>query len=220
MVEYARVSSKPPVEPVAKRDVKLSRAEMVRQIRPMVTSETTVVAETGDSWFNGMKLQLPRGARFEIEMQWGHIGWSVPAAFGYALGAPQRRVVVLVGDGAFQLTAQDVCQMIRLKLPVIIFLMNNRGYTIEVEIHDGPYNNVKNWDYAGLIKVFNADDGKGIGLRVKTGGELSQAIKVALANGDGPTLIECALDRDDCTADLISWGHLVAKANGRAPNPQ
>ena len=41
--------------------------------------------------------------------------------------------------------------MIRLKLPVIIFLMNNHGYTIEVEIHDGPYNNVKNWDYAGLI---------------------------------------------------------------------
>ena len=37
--------------------------------------------------------------------------------------------------------------------------MNNHGYTIEVEIHDGPYNNIKNWDYAGLINAFNAEDG-------------------------------------------------------------
>ena len=42
--------------------------------------------------------------------------------------------------------------MIRQKLPIIIFLINNHGYTIEVEIHDGPYNNIKNWDYAGLIQ--------------------------------------------------------------------
>ena len=39
-------------------------------------------------------------------MQWGHIGWSVPAAFGYALGAPDRQVIALIGDGAFQLTAK------------------------------------------------------------------------------------------------------------------
>lgn len=220
MVEFARLRTKPSAEVAAKPDAKLMRAELVRQIRPLVTASTTVIAETGDSWFNGMKLNLPGGARFEIEMQWGHIGWSVPASFGYALGAPDRRIIALIGDGAFQLTAQAVGQMIREKLPVIIFLMNNHGYTIEVEIHDGPYNNVKNWDYAGLIKVLNAKDGQGRGLRASNGGELAEAIKVALTNRDGPTLIECIIDRDDCTADLISWGHLVAKANGRPPNPQ
>jgi indolepyruvate decarboxylase len=220
MVEFARLRTPPVAEPAAAPELKLVRAELVRQLRPMVTANTTVLAETGDSWFNGIALRLPKGARFEIEMQWGHIGWSVPAAFGYAVGAPDRRVIVLVGDGAFQLTAQEVAQMIRLKLPVIIFLMNNHGYTIEVEIHDGPYNNVKNWDYAGIIKVFNAEDGLGRGLRATNGAELADAIKVALANHDGPTLIECVLDRDDCTQALISWGHLVAKANGRPPRPQ
>jgi hypothetical protein len=49
---------------------------------------------------------------------------------------------------------------------VIIFLINNHGYTIEVEIHDGPYNNIKNWDYAGLIQAFNAEDGRGLGMCV------------------------------------------------------
>jgi indolepyruvate decarboxylase len=215
MIEYARIRPEQQPEHPMAPDVKLMRAEMVRQIRPIVTADTTVFAETGDSWFNGVSLALPDGARFEVEMQWGHIGWSVPASFGYALGAPDRRVIALVGDGAFQLTAQEVAQMIRKKLPVIIFLINNHGYTIEVEIHDGPYNNVKNWDYAGLIKVFNAEDGHGLGMRANSGGELAAAIKKALANHEGPTLIECMLDRDDCTAELISWGHLVAAANGR-----
>ena len=216
MIEYARIRPEQPPEHPAAPDAKLMRAEMVRQIRPLVTAATTVIAETGDSWFNGIALALPDGARFEVEMQWGHIGWSVPASFGYALGAPDRRVIALIGDGAFQLTAQEVAQMIRQKLPVIIFLMNNHGYTIEVEIHDGPYNDVKNWDYAGLIHAFNAEDGHGLGLRVKSGGELVVAIKAALANHNGPTLIECMLDRDDCTSELISWGRLVATANGRA----
>ena len=217
MIEYARIrAEKLPEHPLAP-DVKLMRSEMVRQIRPLVTAGTTVIVETGDSWFNGIALALPDGARFEVEMQWGHIGWSVPASFGYALGAPDRRVIALIGDGAFQLTAQELAQMIRQKLPIIIFLMNNHGYTIEVEIHDGPYNNIKNWDYAGLIKVFNAEDGHGVGMRANNGGELAAAIRTALANRDGPTLIECMLDRDDCTSELISWGRLVAAANGRAP---
>ena len=215
MAEFARFRSPSvPVEP-ARSEAKLSRIEMLRQIGPLVTAKTTVFAETGDSWFNGMKLQLPTGARFEIEMQWGHIGWSIPAAFGYALGAPERQIICMIGDGSFQLTAQEVAQMIRQKLPIIIFLVNNHGYTIEVEIHDGPYNNIKNWDYAGLIKVFNAEDGAGQGLLATTAGELAQAIEVALENREGPTLIECVIDRDDATADLISWGRAVAVANAR-----
>src|SRR5208283_2317714 len=220
MIEYTRIRSERPPENPAKPDAKLMRAEVVRQIRPLITADTTVIAETGDSWFNGMALKLPDGARFEIEMQWGSIGWSVPATFGYAMGAPSRRVIALIGDGSFQLTAQEVAQMIRQKLPVIIFLINNHGYTIEVEIHDGPYNNIKNWDYAGLIEVFNAEDGRGRGLRATNGAELTEAIKVALANRDGPTLIECVIDRDDCSSDLISWGRLVAIANARPPRPQ
>jgi indolepyruvate decarboxylase len=219
-VEYKRIATARPAERPAPRDAKLMRVEIVRQIQSLVTGDTTVIAETGDSWFNGTGLKLPRGARFEIEMQWGSIGWSVPATFGYAVGAPNRRIIAMIGDGSFQLTAQEVAQMIRRKLPVIIFLINNHGYTIEVEIHDGPYNNIKNWDYAGLIQVFNAEDGRGRGIRVKTGGELADAIKVALANHDGPTLIECVIDRDDCSSDLISWGRQVAIANARPPRPQ
>src|SRR5262249_18609787 len=105
-------------------------------------------------------------------------------------------------------------------LPVIIFLINNHGYTIEVEIHDGPYNNIKNWDYAGLIQAFNAEDGQGLGIRVANGGELTNTIEAAVANREGPTLIECLIDRDDCSPELICWGRQVARANARPPRPQ
>lgn len=126
----------PVIEP-AKADARLTNDEMTRQINAMLTSDTTLVAETGDSWFNATRMDLPRGARVELEMQWGHIGWSVPSAFGNAMGSQERQHILMVGDGSFQLTAQEMAQMVRYKLPVIIFLVNNRGYVIEIAIHDG-----------------------------------------------------------------------------------
>ncbi|KAK8007234.1 3-oxoacyl-reductase [Apiospora arundinis] len=241
IVEYNRLRVDPPLAPATlDRQSPLTRCEVARQVQALLTPETTVFADTGDSWFNGIHLSLPHGARFEIEMQWGHIGWSVPAAYGYALASPGRRIVVLIGDGAFQVTAQEVSQMVRSRTPVILVLMNNGGYTIEVEIHDGPYNRIQNWDYAALVQAFgpgpgsledttvsgedNMEGGGGgkeagwaQGLRARTAEELAQATQRALEHQLGPTLIECVLDRDDCNRELITWGHFVAAANARKP---
>lgn len=217
MVEYARIRPDGRQATAADPKAPLNRKEIARQIQEMMTDRTTLLLETGDSWFNGIEMSLPDGARLEVEMQWGHIGWSVPAGFGYAIGSPERQVVVMVGDGSFQVTAQEVSQMVRHHLPVLLFLINNRGYTIEVEIHDGPYNDIQNWDYAGLIEAFNGGEGHGRGYRVSSGGELAEAIREASANTLGPTLIECVIDRDDCTRELISWGRQVARANARPP---
>ena len=197
-------------------DTPLSRVEMWRQIEEDLDSKTTLLVETGDSWLNGMYTRLPGGARFEIEMQYGSIGWSVPASFGYAKGLePDRRLVSVIGDGSFQLTAQEVSNMIRHGLENIIFLVNNRGYVIESAIHDGPYNYYKNWDYAGLIDVFNAGEGNGLGLTVSTAGELAEAISKAYNHKGGPVLIECQIPNDDASPELISWGSKVARVNGR-----
>lgn len=133
------------------------------------------------------------------------------------MGSQERQHILMVGDGSFQLTAQEMAQMVRYKLPVIIFLVNNRGYVIEIAIHDGPYNYIKNWDYAGLMEVFNAEDGHGLGLKATTAGELAEAIKKAKANHEGPTIIECQIERSDCTKTLVEWGKKVAAANSRKP---
>jgi len=220
LVEYGRLRPDPVLVHNAKSGDALTRKEVSRQVQGLLNSEadrTTLFVETGDSWFNGIQLQLPPGAQFEIEMQWGHIGWSLPAAFGYAIRHPERRIIIMIGDGSFQVTAQEISQMVRYKLPIIIVLVNNRGYTIEVEIHDGSYNKIKNWDYAMLIQAFNSTDGKAKGLLANTAGEFTDAVKVATKNLEGPTLIECTIDQDDCSKELITWGHFVAAANGRPP---
>ncbi len=148
-------------------DSPLTMRAVVAKVQSLLGERTALLVETGDSWFNGLKMKLPRGARFEIQFQAGSIGWCCPATLGYELGcASPTRVIAMIGDGSFQLTAQEVSTMVRHGTKPIIVLLNNRGYTIEAEIHDGPYNRIKNWDYAGLMKVFNADDGAGLGLRL------------------------------------------------------
>jgi len=108
--------------------------------------------------------------------------------------------------------------MIRYKLDnIILFIVNNRGYVVESEIHEGPYNYFKNWDYAGLIKVFNADEGQGLGLVAKTGGELAEAIEKAKSHKNGAVLIECQIDHEDCSRELLEWGTKVGIANQRPP---
>jgi len=195
----------------------LTTRALFAKVQSMLRDQTALLVETGDSWFNGLKLPLPRGCRFEIQFQAGSIGWCVPATLGYELGCQEpTRVISMIGDGSFQLTAQELSTMVRYGTRPIIVLINNRGYTIESEIHDGPYNRIKNWDYAGLMKVFNADEGRGLGLHAATVGELDHAMDQALAH-DGPCLIEVAIDPHDCSRELREWGSRVAVANGRAP---
>jgi pyruvate decarboxylase len=220
LAEYHRIMpATPPQAAVsADRAGPLTRAELWHQIEDDLDQKTTLLVETGDSWLNGMPVRLPGGARFEIEMQWGSIGWAVPASFGYAMGLePDRRLVSVIGDGSFQLTAQEVANMIRYGQKTTIFLVNNRGYVVESEIHDGPYNYIKNWDYAGLISAFNADDGHGLGLRATTGRELADAIGKARRHSGGPVLIECQIAHDDCSPHLLKWGSAVERANARPP---
>ena len=213
--DLAREATAPPPDPGP--SAPLTTRVVAAKVQSLLGAETALLVETGDSWFNGLKLRLPSGCRFEIQFQAGSIGWSVPATLGYDLGcgAPTR-VIAMIGDGSFQLTAQEISTMIRYGVKPIIVLLNNRGYTIESEIHDGPYNRIKNWDYAGLVEVFNAGEGKGLGLRAATVGELDKAMVRALAH-DGLCLIEVPIDPHDCSKELREWGSRVAAANGRAP---
>ena len=216
LVAYKRIQEGVTPLPPGSPETPLSTRQLFTRIQQMLGPDSTVLAETGDSWFNGMQLNMPTGSRFEVQMQYGSIGWSVGATLGYSVGAQDRRPIALIGDGSFQLTAQEVSTIIRYGLKPIIFLINNRGYTIEVEIHDGPYNTIKNWNYADLINVFNAEDGNGWSCKAGTEGELDEAIKKAVAH-DGPAFIEVLIDRDDCSKNLLVWGGHVAKNNGRPP---
>jgi pyruvate decarboxylase len=216
LMEFARGRIKEEPTAAAPGDT-LTTAEVSRQVHDALGKDTALLVETGDSWFHGLRMRLPEGCRFEIQFQAGSIGWSVPATLGYEMGfTTPTRVIAMIGDGSFQVTAQEVSTMIRYGMRPIIILVNNRGYIIEDAIHQGPYNNIKNWDYAGLMKVWTNDEGKGLGLRAKTAGELTAALTRAMTH-DGPCLIEVAIDPQDCSVDMREWGIRVAAANNSPP---
>ena len=151
---------------------------------------------------------MPEGATFIGQTFYGSIGYSVGATLGAAMAAPGRPVVLLVGDGSFQVTCQDVSTMIRNRLKPVIFLLNNDGYTIERVIVDRPYNDIQPWHYHKLVEVF----GGAPGLDVRTEGELEEALGT-VATADGLTFIEIHTGRLDCPESLRSAGRSMAKTN-------
>ncbi|XP_058228236.1 pyruvate decarboxylase 2-like isoform X2 [Rhododendron vialii] len=194
---------------------------LFQHVQKMLSHDTAVIAETGDSWFNCQKLKLPEGCGYEFQMQYGSIGWSVGATLGYAQAVPDKRVIACIGDGSFQVTAQDVSTMIRCGQKTIIFLINNGGYTIEVEIHDGPYNVIKNWNYTGLVDAIHNGEGNCWTMKVRCEEELIEAIEMATGEKkDCLCFIEVIVHKDDTSKELLEWGSRVSSANSRPPNPQ
>ncbi|CAD5172426.1 unnamed protein product [Musa acuminata subsp. malaccensis] len=195
---------------------------LFKHVQKMLSGGSAVIAETGDSWFNCQKLKLPEGCGYEFQMQYGSIGWSVGATLGYAQAVKgSKRVIAFIGDGSFQVTAQDVSTMLRCGQNSIIFLINNGGYTIEVEIHDGPYNVIKNWDYTGLVDAIHNGEGKCWTTKVRHEEELKEAIETAMGSKqDCLCFIEVIVHKDDTSKELLEWGSRVCSANSRAPNPQ
>ncbi|KAF8396957.1 hypothetical protein HHK36_018593 [Tetracentron sinense] len=194
---------------------------LFKHIQEMLSGDMAVIAETGDSWFNCQKLKLPKGCGYEFQMQYGSIGWSVGATLGYAQAARDKRVIACIGDGSFQVTAQDVSTMLRCGQNSIIFLINNGGYTIEVEIHDGPYNVIKNWNYTGLVDAIHNGEGKCWTTKVYYEDDLIEAIDMAMgAKNDCLCFIEVIVHKDDTSKELLEWGSRVSAANSRPPNPQ
>ncbi|CAN6467388.1 unnamed protein product [Victoria cruziana] len=120
-----------------------------------------------------------------------------------------------------QVTGQEVSTMLRNEQKSIIFLVNNGGYTIEVEIHDGPYNLIKNWDYTGFMDAIHNGEGKCFTMKVRTEEELREALETVKGEKkDHLCFIEVIVHKDDTSKELLEWGSRVAAANSRPPNPQ
>ena len=174
---------------------KISAQYLYPRWEQMLNPGDILVAETGTTSMGMGFAQLPEGATFHNQTLWGAIGWATPAAFGAALAAPDRRTILITGEGSHQLTAQEISQFHRYGLKPIIFLFNNDGYLIERLLCKDPdtyYNDVAKWHYHKLPDAMGCDGW--LTARVSTCGELDEVIKKAEAGGTG-AYIEVVADR-------------------------
>ncbi|MGC8638329.1 MAG: alpha-keto acid decarboxylase family protein [Isosphaeraceae bacterium] len=171
-------------------------------------SGAVVIAETGVALFSAAETLMPPGAKFIGQAFYGSIGYTVGATLGASLAAPDRKVVLFVGDGSFQVTCQDLSTLIRHGQKPIVFLLNNDGYTIERVIVDRPYNDIQPWKYHRLVDVF----GGGLAFDVHTERQLEEALAKA-NNADELVFIEIHTERFDCSESLRRAGEAMARTN-------
>jgi len=192
---------------VVQPERKITSRQFFRRVNHFLDENCLVIADTGDAIVATIDLFMPKGAEFIGQAFYLSIGYSIPACLGAALGSPDRRLVVFVGDGAFQMTAQELSTIVRQHLNPVIFLMNNDGYTIERVIHEGSYNDIQPWKYHQLPQVF----GPSWSCEVFTEGDLEAALTQAKANTNGVSFIEVHLDRLDCSSGLRRLGEALNK---------
>ncbi len=188
-------------------DQKLTNVRFYDRINRFIyelEGESIVIAETGDALIATIDLVLYGNTEYIGQALYTSIGYAVPACLGAAIAAPERRPIVLVGDGAFQMTGQELSTIIRHQLNPIFFLINNDGYSIERAIHEGSYNDIQPWKYHQLPQVF----GNGWGCEVHTEGELEAALEKAKQN-DKLSFIEIHLDRLDYSVGVKRLGQTL-----------
>ncbi len=145
-----------------------------------------VVAETGTVSMGLAFALMPPGSVFHNQTLWCSIGWATPAALGAALASPQRRTILITGEGAHQMTVQEIGQFCRYGLKPIIFCLNNQGYLIERLLCQDPlscYNDLAPWNYQQLPEVLGCRDW--FTARVTTNAELDAAMEQAAICGTG-----------------------------------
>ncbi len=159
-------------------DAPLIAANYYPRFQQMLKEEDIVVVETGTFYYGMAEVRLPSDVVYIGQGGWQSIGYATPSAFGAIMAVPERRVFLFTGDGALQLTAQEISTMLYYGCKPIIFVLNNDGYTIEkylnVKTKNQKYNKIPQWSYTKLAEVFGGD---ALTATVRTYGELDQAIK-------------------------------------------
>jgi indolepyruvate decarboxylase len=118
----------PPERSAAER---LTSAEFHPRLLRHLRAGDTLVMETGSCLLHLLPKALPAGVDGELQGLWGSIGWATPASLGVALAKTSGRTWLVTGDGAHQLTLNELAVMGRYAVKPIIFVLNNSIYGIE-----------------------------------------------------------------------------------------
>ena len=180
-------------------DAPMSVEFLFRQLNAFLEADDVVIADPGDALFGAADLHIEHGVRFLGPAYYCSLGFAVPAVLGVSAALPALRPIVLVGDGAFQMTGMELGTIARYGMNPIIVILDNAGYGTERPMLDGAFNDVHPWAYWRIPDLLGA----GLGMRVETERDMEEALSRARANRGAYTLIQVALPKDDHSPALL-----------------
>jgi indolepyruvate decarboxylase len=188
-------------------DAPLKIMRLVARLDQSLDDNTIVIADIGDALFAATELTTRARTEFISPAYYTSMGFSVPAALGASVARPGMRTVVLVGDGAFQMTGNELSTIVRHGYHPIIIVLDNKGYGTERFLHPGDYNDIHPWRYHKLTEVL----GGGTGYEVRTEGEFDAALSKAWNDTRGMSLIQAHLAVDDRSTALDRLAERLSK---------
>ncbi|MEC8736788.1 MAG: thiamine pyrophosphate-binding protein [Planctomycetota bacterium] len=209
----ARKQTLPPGPSVARepfileKDRLITTTRLVRRLDESLDDKTIVIADVGDALFASSELVIRGQTEFLSPAYYTSMGFAVPAAIGAKMARPDLKTIVLVGDGAFQMTGMELSTIIKHRLAATIIVLDNGGYGTERLIHEGRFNDINVWQYQMLPQVL----GGGKGYEVRTEGEFDKALTAAQSNETEVNLIRVHIGREDHSLTLDRLGAGLAK---------
>lgn len=186
-----------------KPDEPLKMIEIIYALKELDAPKYSVLADIGEAWFIGL------GLRTDIFMAPGYyssMGFAAPAGLGAGMARKDLRPLIIVGDGAFQMTGVEIATIQQQGIRAIVLVLNNSGYNMLRALDDfKPYYDIPSWDYTALAKSLHCE-----GEKVTTLPELQQALEHA-EHASGLYLIEALMDPNDHAPIMAKIQTLFAK---------
>lgn len=141
-------------------DKPVSIERLMEKLNSFLTADMAIIADVGDALFLGGDLIVKHRNQFLSPAFYLSMGFAIPGSLGFQMAKPDIRPIVLVGDGAFQMTLSELSTIIHHKLNPIVIVLNNDGYSTERFLKDGTFNDLRRWDYHKVTEIFKGGQGR------------------------------------------------------------
>ncbi|MEK9656862.1 MAG: thiamine pyrophosphate-binding protein [bacterium] len=178
---------------VAEEGVEMTTQRLFACLSQFIDGNYCVLCDVGDVLFSSLSMPMPERSQFLSPAYYTSMGFAVPAALAAGALYPNKRLLVLVGDGAFQMTGMELSTLQRFGMAPIVVVLNNQGYGTERPIQDGKFNDILNWDYHRLPELL----GCGQGFLVKDEARLVHALAMADISTDSFTILNVSVPKHD-----------------------
>ncbi|MBD9361222.1 alpha-keto acid decarboxylase family protein [Methylomonas fluvii] len=205
---YVSIPEPPKNYAFPESDRPITTARLVERLNSALSNDMIVVCDVGDCLFAAIDLRVHEQSEFLASAFYTTMGFAVPAALGAQIARPDRRALILAGDGAFQMTGTELSTHARLGLNPIVVVFNNDGYSTERCILEGPFNDINPWRFDRLGELF----GPLAGYDARTEAEFEEALFNALNNQSMPSIINVHLAANDSSEAMKRLAeHLQSK---------